>query len=84
MGGLLTGPNTHSNIGITDFAMTALPNSTVLFLGGTDSTGKMVKLDHLTSWSSERDWARVGLLGEVPLARVGATLVSHPTLNDLV
>lgn len=71
-------------VAVSDFAMTALANSTVLFVGGKDASGEMVKLDRLTAWSDEQDWYTLGLLGEIPQSRVGATLTPHPTLKDLI
>ena len=77
-------PSSRSPIAVSDFAMTALANDTVLFVGGIDASGDMVKMDRLTAWSDEQDWYTLSLMGEIPQARIGASMVAHPTLKDLV
>ena len=69
--------------GTSDFAMTALANNTILIMGGTDGQGSLVKLDAMSVWSNERDWYTLPLTGDVPQARIGASLSSHPILDDL-
>lgn len=73
-----------SSIGVEGFSHAQLANNTVLFAGGVDSSGALVPMDKLNAWSNERDWYELPLTGHVPASRVGATLVAHPIMQEIL
>ncbi|KAI9639047.1 uncharacterized protein MKK02DRAFT_21711 [Dioszegia hungarica] len=81
----LPGNLTGSSLAVSDFAMTTSSDGKKMYLlSGQTSTGALVALDTAGVWTNGAGWASQKLGGNIPVGRVGASLVAHPNLDLLV
>jgi hypothetical protein len=74
---------TGSELAVADFAMTTDTSGNVYLAGGQDSSGDLVPLTRIGKWTKGGGWVSRPTTGDVPMGRIGATLVAHPTMDLL-
>lgn len=74
---------TGDNLAVSDFAMTTDASGNIYFAGGQTVSGDLVTLETIGVWSASNGWTAQATTGDVPDARLGATLVAHPGLDLL-
>lgn len=74
---------TGSQLAVSDFAMTTASDGTVYLAGGQTASGSPVDLSVVGKWTTAGGWTSQTTSGDVPSARIGASLVAHPTLDVL-
>lgn len=81
----LPGNLTGSTLAVSDFAMTTSADGNKMYLlSGQSSSGALVTLDNIGVYSQSTGWVNQKVGGNIPVGRVGASLVAHPTLDLLV
>lgn len=73
---------TGSDLAVADYAM-ATNNGTIYLVGGQSSSGNLVSMATIGVWDETSGWHSKTTSGDVPSARIGATLVAHPSLDLL-
>ena len=68
---------------VADFALAQTSNGTIYVGGGQTSGGALVDLTTLGVWTKSGGWSSQITKGDIPSARIGHTLVPHPTLDML-
>lgn len=53
-------------------------------LSGQASSGSLVSMDNVGVWTASTGWTNQKVGGNIPVGRVGASLVAHPTLDVLI
>lgn len=74
---------TGSSLAVADYATATLPDGRIVLAGGQTTAGSVVDFTTIGLWSSDSGWSSQVTSGDVPAARVGHTLVAHPT-QDLL
>ncbi len=74
---------TGSELAVSDFAMTSDPNGTIYLAGGQAANGDMVSLATIGMWTKTAGWISQVTTGDIPAARIGASLEAHPSLDIL-
>lgn len=73
---------TGTALAIADYAMATI-NGTTYMMGGQSADGTLVNLADIGIWTKDSGWTTKRVTGDIPIGRVGATLVAHPKLSQL-
>lgn len=80
----LPGSLTGSELAVSDFAFTRGTDGTLYMIGGQAANGDSVSLNYIGKYTTSSGWVSQATTGDVPVGRVGASLVAHPSLDLLV
>lgn len=68
---------------MADYATATLTDGRIVLAGGQTTQGSVVDLSTIGIWSVDSGWTSQVTSGDIPAARVGHTMVAHPT-KDLM
>ena len=75
---------TGAELAVSDFALTRGKDGSLYVAGGLAASGNVVSLKTIGKWTSGKGWISQSTSGDIPVGRVGASLVAHPSLDLLI